>query len=90
MPNNCFQCACTYCAGQAVVLLMSTTAAACNDAVKLFLEWQAFRTEAATCITSGCAHLGDLPMLGKAPTPKGALLPQRIVSYKYLSVQLHS
>ena len=29
-------------------------------------------------------------LLGKAPTPKGALLPQRIVSYKYLSVQLHS
>ena len=31
-----------------------------------------------------------LHLLGKAPTPKGALLPQRIVSYKYLSVQLHS
>ena len=34
-------------------------------------------------------HL-DYMLLGKAPTPKGALLPQRIVSYKYLSVQLHS
>ena len=31
-----------------------------------------------------------MEVLGKAPTPKGAFLPQRIVSYKYLSVQLHS
>ena len=29
-------------------------------------------------------------LLGKMSTPKGALLPRRIVSYKYLSVQLHS
>ena len=40
----------------------------------------------------GCGLSRDrsMTLLGKAPTPKGALLPQRIVSYKYLSVQLHS
>ena len=32
----------------------------------------------------------DDRVLGKALNPKGALLPQRIVSYMYLSVQLHS
>ena len=31
-----------------------------------------------------------LTTTASAPTPKGALLPQRIVSYKYLSMQLHS
>ena len=38
----------------------------------------------------GWVVCGSVCVLGKAPTPKGALLPQRIVSYKYLSVQLHS
>ena len=33
-----------------------------------------------------CARRKCARMLGKAPTPKGALLPQRIVSYMYLSV----
>ena len=48
-------------------------------------QYTYFLTAAALVRCSVCCEL-----LGKAPTPKGALLPQRIVSYMYLSVQLHS